>query len=883
MPKTSFGSNPSDDAGYDRDWINGVRSGEEDGGSSSGAGAPNDLGKAEENSRGSRLGNALKYGSDAHGADGKSLFNNAAGAGGPGGAGGLAKKLAGAMQKGAKSKKGQGGIVGVLAAVVLMFGISSSFTHELKFIGKMIQQEEAKVATEMEQKMSSRVLDNIVQRALKNSTSAAEKAAAKQAAQQASEEGRTVAETVDTFKVNEELWQKFMEKANLHMTFNANGDLTGILDSTGKNVANDVLKNNASFERFLSEAWGVDQIEGFRPSMEFDSGTSFNVFPEDGSKDENPKKTLNDAVKNGASAEEIAQAQSEENKTPPDENASEADRQSYQSAEERAGVLEAGIEAAEKNFEQTNDAVKANEAGVKASMSKFDSLNNKLFWAGIATEACTLEQETVKAADSRVATILTLLARAGVSNILSLGDEIVRGKVSSKTVNTVMLTLQGNSDLLKQWISESKTNKDAIEPQGAMPFTRAAGWHRVTHQTVDSNPKSPYYTPDISDAARPTRKAGSDIADNIQRGMNAVGANFACAALTSKAGVFIQIGAGAAQIISNIGDFGATQLAVLAGSTALIETLNRVVMPQVIAYFTNTSVTGTNEPVQNINNGDAGIDFSYSNWGRRLGGVPQTNASTKKLRENAANAVAMRQQRQPWVQRTFAMDNPNSLAAKLMMQIPLGTQATFASMASWFTTFPSGIAHQISSIFTPKTLFADGPGGCVDAYCITAHALPDSIIDQYDPVENESYLFSKISYGGKDVRRIDALGNINTYQDGPAGDSNNDDLMHCFVDPHPMLMNLSDGTNDAARKNCGSIGSYDMNYDDPNSRPTVDTVAGIYCKALVDNYDDGGCRSSVKGQMDTKSEVDNEFYRYAVYLGTTQVTKTLKSMQSVTN
>ena len=889
MAKRSFGYNPSDDAGYDRDWVNGVRQGEEDAGSDDGltetggdeelrkhlGNSPNtQLADAERNNRGARLGDK----GDDSALRGQNLFKNVGG--NP--EANLAKRLAGAFARGAKSKKGQGGVVGLIIAIVLVFAGSSSFTHELKFIGKMIQQEEAKVAMQMEQKMSGRVMDSIVNRSLKNAQSAAEKATAKEAAQQATADGRTVAETVDTFKLNEQLFQKFLEKAGLEMRFNGNGDLTGIIDSTGKNVASDVLKN-ASFERFLAEAWGVDQIEGFRPSMEFDSGTSFNVFPEDGSKDANPKETMNDAVKKGASAQEIQQAQSEENKTQPDQNATEADKAAFQDAQEKSGVLEAGIDAAEKNFEQTNDAVQANEAGVKASMSKLDTINNKLFWAGIATEACTLEQETVKAADSRVATVLTLLARAGVSNILSLGDEITRGKVSSKTVNKVMLTFQGNSDLLRQWIADSKTNKEAVEPQGAMPFTRAAAWHRVTHQTVDTNPKSPYHTPDIADSARPTRKAGSDIADRIQRAMNAVGGTFACSALTSKAGIFIQTGAGIVQVISNLGDFGATQAAVLAGSIGLIETLNRVIMPQVIGYFTNTSITGTNEPVQKINNGDAGIDFAYSNWGRRLGGVPQTNSATKDLRANAANAVARLQQQQPWLQRTFAMDNPNSLAARLIMQIPLGTQASFASLASWFTTFPSGIAHQISSIFTPKALFADGPGGCTDAYCITTHALPDKIIDQYDPIENEKYLFSKISYGGKDVRRIDALGNINTYQDGPSGDANNDDLLHCFVDPHPMLMYLSDGTNDDARKNCGTIGNYDLNYDDPTIRPTVDTLAGIYCKALVDNYDDGACRGAVKAQMDTKSEIDNEFYRYAVYIGTTQVTKALKSMTSVTN
>ncbi|HKR82333.1 MAG TPA: hypothetical protein VJR27_05055 [Candidatus Saccharimonadales bacterium] len=869
MPKTSFGPNSTDDSGYDEDWIGGVH--HDDSGLESGTASPGDIQAAENDKRGSRLGNSLKYGSDRAAGGEKSLFKNpAAGAAGAGGAAGVAQKLGNALRG---NKKRQGGIAALVLSIVLVFFVGGELPHELNAISKTLQREEAKVAQQMEQKLSNKVGAAIVNKALQKGSSASEKAASQADADKAKADGRQVAEAINDLAINENIFQKFMADADLHLQFNGSGDLIDVLDGNGKSVPRNTLSENPDFLKFLDEAWGIDQMEGFRPNMMFDSGTSFNVFPEDGSKDADPKRTLNEAIEKGASAEEIAQAKSETNKTPPDESAPPADKTSFQNTDQNSKVLQDGIDAANKTFEETGDAAKANAAGVKASMSDLDTLNNKLFWAGIATEGCTLEQETVKAADSRVAKILILLARAGLSDIVSLSSELNAGKLSSKTVNTVMKTFQSDPSIL--------TNSDGTKPEAGLPFTRSAAWHRVTGTTVDLNPKSPYYTPDISDAARPTRKAGSNIADGIQKAMNSVGLNYGCAALTSKAGVFIQTGANLVQIVSNLGDFGATQVAVAAGSLALLETFNRVIMPPVIDYFTNTSITGTNPAVQKINNGDAGLDFAYSNWGRRLGGLPQTNDATQVLRDNATKAVVRRENMQPWTYRTFALDNPSSLASKLLMQVPLGTQATLAGIAHWMTSFPFTVAHQIASIFTSPKLFAAGVtsnSGCVDAYCIITHAYGNSVIDQYDSVQNESYLFGNVSYGGKTVRKIDALGNPNTYQDGPSGDSNNDDLLHCFVDPHSMLIYIADGTNDAARKNCGTIGSYDMNFDDPTKWPTMDTIAGIYCKALVGSDTDSSCKSAVTAQMDTKSDNDNELMRYCVYLGTAQVTKTFKSM-----
>jgi len=133
-----------------------------------------------------------------------------------------------------------------------------------------------------------------------------------------------------------------------------------------------------------------------------------------------------------------------------------------------------------------------------------------------------------------------------------------------------------------------------------------------------------------------------------------------------------------------------------------------------------------------------------------------------------------------------------------------------------------------------------------------------------------------VSYGGKSVKRIDALGNPNTYSPTPEGDSNNDDLLHCFVNSHEQLAYASDGSNDAARENCGSMGSYDMTAQPPQP-PNDATVAGIYCKALGSNKYDRVCMDAVINQL------SDDFNRYCVYQAFSTVARTYTYASTLTD
>ncbi|HSX07935.1 MAG TPA: hypothetical protein VLG11_03485 [Candidatus Saccharimonadales bacterium] len=792
----------------------------------------------------------------------------------------LAQKL---LEKVGGKKKG---ILSTVLSVILVIGIvfagGNAATHEINHFANALLKEEGKVAQHMEQKIAGNVMDSIARKIQKKlSGTQEEKQALEKEDADAKANGEKLTQAVDEFPLTTSPeFATLMDKAGMTLKYDPNGNFKGIFDSsTGEDITtkfNDF--SEGAVDKLLETEFKLDQIETYRPLMTVEAGVDFNIFPVDGSKDKDPNKTLNDAVEKGASGEEISEAISEENNKPPQEG---QDNSAYSEQEADSKVIRDGVKAAQDEFSKSGDAGAAQAAGVKAAGLDLKSLGNKLFIANLATTACSIKEAIATASDARVVEILKLLMRQG-NELPSIAGELNAGKLKGHTVSKVVKLLQGNPGLVSAFSGKDGQDSD-VTPIAALPATRSAAWHRDTGQPVNSNPHSTIYTPDIADAARPNKSGASKLVDSVQGILNLGGlGSLGCKALTSKFSIIFQAGANVVQIITNIGDFGATQAAVALGSTAAIEVLENVVLPEAISYFTVLAITGTVAPVHQINNGAAGLDASFSLFGNFLGGVGQTNANTLKLRQNATKTAMLTDMQKPWTYRTLALDNPSSLAFRLMARMPFGTQNMMSGVASYFTGFPFNIFQQLSSIVTARDpVFADSAvGNCIDAYCITTNASDDSDLDKYKMEDAEHYLFSNVSAGGKTIKRIDALGNPETYQASQDGDTNFDDLMHCFG--RSTLDNLadrSDGSNDAAKKNCGSLGTFDLTNpaDDPNKQPTDDTIAHIYCKSLVGNYDDGACLAQVKPQL------HDDIGHYRALLGYYPIMKTFTSMTNVTN
>ncbi len=774
-----------------------------------------------------------------------------------------------------RGKKGRGAVVGfamILAMIGGVAGINNYANHFITHVAEVFDKEVGKVAKHEEQKVSRTLLQRMVNRALaRANASAAEKTQADEEAKKAKAEGRSVAEVANSAVIAESnLLQQLIKDADLELKFNANGELSGIVDRTGADVGEQLAKDSPSVRDLIEKEWDVSKLYSQRTNFTFHGGTSLNVFPPDGSQDKNAKKTISQAIENGAGAEQIALAESEQKKNvPPD--ADEATKNAINDTEQKSQIIKEVTEAADKNFNETFDAEAATDAGVKAGLKSINKIGNSLTIAGIATTACTVKESFQIAADKRVPKLITLLMR-NYGTLKSLSSELNAGKLSSRTVNAVSLLYFGNKGLFP--------NKNGTPKEASYPVTRSAAWHRASNVTVDSNPKSPYYTPDIKPGVVPTKTGATKFVDTIQKLLNASGLEFACDALTSKGGLLAQTGLTAIQVVANIGTFGAAQAAILAGGVAFNIALETEILPAIPSLFGTLGATGTNAAVDNGNNDEVGGNLAMKDYARStLGAVPVSDKVSKQANDVADADILRDKQNQSLAYRTFATSNVDSLLSRLIMRIPLDTQASIASMGSYFANFPFTILHTLSTVFAPPSLHAASDKCTSDPHCITGYVLSDTKIDKYGSeenfVKNEDYLFGTVNYGGKTVKRIDALGNPNTYSPSPSGDSSTDDLLHCFVNSHEQLASASDGSNDAAKANCGTMGTYDMTAETPKP-PDDTTVAGIYCKALGSSKDDSGCMSSVKGQM------DHDFDRYCVYQAFSTVARTFDYASEIT-
>ncbi len=784
------------------------------------------------------------------------------------GEGGKAKEILKAIRKGGRinskgaRRLGIGGIL-IVGAIV---GVGSIVPRQLNAIQKIVEKEAAKIERSVEKKVARTTMQTIVlQLAKKQNATAAEKQRIAQEEARARANGQTLAVDAANYPLASEQVQQNLAREGIRVEVDANGNFRGLRDIRGRDITRLIGADELVFDDFdrAMPAGKVGEIELFRRLDTLHAGSSFNIFPADGSRSGNVRRTLADAVARGASAEEISRAgqTTEERRSPSNQNDPRA-QGAFDEQNQRSQLIREVTAAANENFRQTFDNAQAEQAGMSAARKFIGKTDKPLFLSSIVTMGCTVQEAARIAVDDRTIATITLLIRDGDSL-----RTLSAGKLSGKTVQTIMKMYQANPSLF----SQDKSS------EGAMQFTRAAAWRRATNTPVNTNPASPNYTPDLPPSASPNKKGAIKLVKDIQTMLNITGGGLACGALTSDFGIVLQLGLGAVQIISNLGSFGATQATVLASGFAFNEYLTRIVIPEMVRYFSNLSITGTEIPVHQINNKSAGLHLAYSNYGRRLGGVPQTNQQVTHLKEVAQAEEDRMERGRPWAYRTFSLDNPSSFATRLLLQVPLGIPDTMASITSYLSGFPLNIFHQAASIFQPRALFADNASGCADPYCVTAH-VPDAT---YPMLENEQYLFSTVSYGDKSVRRIDALGDPAKYVDTIEGDPNNNDLLHCFVNGYDKLANLSDNSNEDAKANCGSIGTYDMNEPNPTNLPTDDTIAIIYCKALltgtVSLSDVPRCVNQVRPQV---SDDLNHFRSHLIYV---QTMKNYMSLTKVTN
>ncbi|HVW23021.1 MAG TPA: hypothetical protein VHB51_00855 [Candidatus Saccharimonadales bacterium] len=751
--------------------------------------------------------------------------------------GGLGKAVQFLGKNKGKAGAAGGGLTALILLLVMGFGAVASF--ELETIAKDISKDVSKIEQAAERNSSKRLIKKIKKRLEKKATANE----AEKAAMAAEDSAGRLASEMDKFNFTDSEVKARLAARGIHVKTNAAGEFTGFEDAAGNDITKQIGEDNAftdAFNEALPEA-DVMQLKPFQAIETEHAGSTFDGIPED-TPPEETQKTIEDKIMNGASESDIisAEAGDESDDGQVDENNPDEAKQAsdFDEIKKQGGELGDALEATQESLAKGESGASALSKGVKSF-----KLGNPILASQLATMACGFKKDVDEVSKARIPLIMHLLTRH-FTLVMSLAGQLVTGHLKGATVAKVMSVWNGDQSV--------KPTKDDPNPEAAMPFSKSAAWQRITGGTIDDNPKSPGFTPDIAKSALPSKNTGTKIVEEIDKVFSKIkGANLSCKVLTSKFGFIVQTVVGIGQLFADLGSLGASQVAITAGIVATQQLIEHVVLPDIIKYFTPVGIYGGEDSVQQLNNTHAGGVIAESDFARSNGGEPLTTSKANEITRSQNAHLAMVESRKPWTERTFSLDDPGSLVSRMALYLPVNTHQMVGDVASFFATLPQTLGHVFSNLITPHIgALTDNDQSAGAAYDITEYGFTEADANKYDVLENEKYLNTTVTYNGNSATRLEMAGDPNNFLDGVI-DSSDTDLLHCYLQSYTqedsngqMLVN-----DDGSDKICGSLGNYDLGRHAP--QPMTDTnVAISYCEYLEGSSSPSGdCLDAVIPQL----------------------------------
>ena len=767
-----------------------------------------------------------------------------------------------------KHKKGflaGGGIIGIIVAAILLV-FSFVLSHELLTIEADLLREFTKIEQHFEKEVSNSIASDLACQAMPDSCPNAKNS--KDPADEPKSGGDTepLGDDMNNFSFNDPTISDALGNQGITVGTDAAGNVTLTNEATGEAITADDIANDSEladrFQTALPE-WDVGQLTDFVKTAEDNADATFAGAP-----DSDDSKTTEQAIKEdmseGESGTDAADA-TVTNNNPEGEG-----------TVDDTGPLSKVTDAVGTALTDGDTATAATKAGVQALEPEAEEGVAEFDIAALATVGCNLEKTVHAASVDRIPTIISLLIRHGAT-LLSLADQLKSGHITGSAVNTTMQMLNGNPDATVSSAQKGTANDDSL------PFSASATW-----QEAIGNPNASA-SPSILASAMPTANAGQLVVNDLTTFMNDTGMSFACSALTSPFSVFIQFGVGAVELLTNLGDFGGTEVGQAALTTGLTLTLQDVILPEVVQYFTPVGLSGAENSVQLMNNSGAGINLASNDYARSLGGEPLSDSDADSIAMEATQEDQIAEANLPWTQRIFSPNDPNSLVSNIALDMPVSLGQLISKIGSYFTRLPSTLMRAVGSIFSGHialALTADTNPGTL--YSVTQYGFTDSELKaQQDPIANEEYLYNNVAVPAQlcgpvttttttivkgvvkkktvtttvcvpttySVQRIAALGNpknatiqpdapngsgspvignsieVNTTEPqwvNSNGGGTNADLLHCYDDGFTTLQENLDG---GADTNCGGLGS----YDDTNTNASTNGANDPYSNLPSDN------------------------------------------------
>ena len=787
----------------------------------------------------------------------------------------VANKVLGLIQ--GHKKASAGGLLMLTAALFFIGGSGFLINYAIVTIEKDLIGYEARAERYFENKASKEVVRSLLKKELCKSTSVGKISLSYCSLDQ----GGEMSDAMDSFDFTNPEVVNLLNKYGIEVNVDEAGQFKGLTNTaTGKEITpNDIGNNVDGVGDTLVNAvqeWQVGQTRDFVSQAEAVDGANFDIASDQ--PNDNVDKAVEDAI---STPEDNVNPSITEDKSQSSSSQTPAQAQNAKDVNGADSAMRSAINAADKaslngaNEETTlTDAIRSFKENTAGIFSIY----------GVISILCNSDKLLNNSVKDRIPQMMGLLIRHATT-LISFADQTKTGHITGSEEGQFMSLLSGNS-------SQPSTVNDGklgtVPNQAAMSFSQSAAWQRITGNPVNTNKNSPGYTPGISPSALPTQNGAQQILGGLNNFINSLQLGTVCSAINTInnsifgsivgiGGLVLQVGGDIAAAVDSGGVGGGAAVAGQAALTGgVIAAIQNVALPDVLKALLPIGVNGLENSVQWMNNADAGENLAINDYARSLGGQPENLQTANSQYAMASKAYINAQANTSIGNRIYALNNPNSLVSKLAIEIPLTKMATLATLDNYFSNFPKNLILSIGSLFTLKSAFAaiptENPGA---AYGFTQYGFNN--VTKFDPLENEQYLDSTISFGGKSATRLSLLGDPNKYNDANMGtnpDTSTTDLLHCFLQPY------NGGATPPANDNtpqppCESLGNFDMNQDTPKPITAYD-VAWVYCSGLGFPPSDSGngCMNYMQKEAAQGDDVD----RFTQYIMDTHVMSDLTSL-----
>ena len=756
---------------------------------------------------------------------------------------------------------GGGGLTGLVIGIVLLFGFIAS--HFLLTLQKDMLRYEDKSVSYVLKKAGDSLLSHAMCRSLSGSALVAAKCGVVNSGEgDTNTNGQPVEDPLDPMTSELDslnFTNPAVDSALAGQGIDVNksgGKLVGLEDAnSGSPITYNELANPASsMATEASSALPVDKVgelTTMEPELQTDVQANFDPIPSDQSA--NPERDYEDSVSDVPSGGSIdPTAATEQNNVTKNESASNAlDGQA--TADASNSVLSAADNAI-ANGGTESTAIKAADKA-----AGLDTLGKGLIITAIVGTFCSIDKAATNGALSRLTTITGDLIRSGTTLASVASEMTVGGSMSGQQISKVTSMFLGKS--------ADASSKIPSVAQGSLSATQSAAWQRITGNPVDTNPNSPGYNPDISQAALPVQNAGGNIVNEFNKYLTLTGGSLVCDLVdNSITGHILSFLGVVATAGIDIGSLGSSDVAIAGASMTFSEFAKHYLVPKIVQYFTPVAVNGLESAVQMMNNADAGSNLMFNLFAQRLGGSPLNTSTASALAQKGGALQQISQSHQSFFDRTLAFSNPSSLASRLLVDLPLSKIGMITSFLGDIVRAPLLLMHALGDLIGGAHVLAlstnTAPG---EAYGFTQYGFNPNDITKYDPINNEYFLtHTSVTFDNNSQTLINLLGNPNNYPNGEV-DPNTNDLFHCFAMPPSEIGN--EIANMVVDPICGTMG----NFDTTDLKPVgiqLNGVANMICVKLnAPSNLSADCQNTVSSFLSS----NNVIKRYQQYVLDDQV------------